>query len=253
MNFVYPLGKGTVDDNIELRISLRSIAYWIPEPRKIFIVGECPEWATNVIHIPFPDRSPKNKDGNMIAKVMEACNHPDMEDVFVRMSDDQVLINPNCTSISGFIDVFSFTPVYNGNLSEKADPDPKARRYRRRVFNTYQYLLKNGYSTYNYDTHAPVQITKKVYLFITEKLALEDYTQLFFGLGYLINSIYFNQIIPAKRSALSMPKNHALRLISKEFIDPSKYTFLNYNNDGFTKKLRKWLLERYPDKSKYEK
>lgn len=77
----------------ELRYSLRAIAtnarglY-----RKVWLVGDRPEWVTGVEHIEASaSRSDRGED--VRAKIAAACAHPDLADRFVLLHDDYYLID----------------------------------------------------------------------------------------------------------------------------------------------------------------
>ena len=54
MDIVIPLGTGSRWQNNELRFALRSIEKYLTGYDKIFIIGECPSYLQNIIHIPCP-------------------------------------------------------------------------------------------------------------------------------------------------------------------------------------------------------
>ena len=55
IDFLYVLGSGSEYNNLELRLSLRSIDKYAHNLGRVFIVGEKPDWIKNVIHIPVKD------------------------------------------------------------------------------------------------------------------------------------------------------------------------------------------------------
>ena len=234
MNYAYPLGTGTVDNNIELRISLRSVEKFDPDCN-VVVVGERPSWANdNLVHIPCPDINKHNNDGNMINKVLKVCDF--WEDDFVRMSDDQVVMNtPN------------FTPYWDGRLSDMAHGNPDDATWFKRIHATSRFLLKNNFTDHFFDLHCPVRINATQYGDTMNKL---DKYYLFYDRGYLINSIYFNMIGLNQ----GVGAKHVVRLRT-ELFDPEyieRFTFLNYKNRSFTKQLRKYLLSKFDKPSKFE-
>ena len=69
--YVIPLGNGSLADNLELKFSLRSIEKYVSGISHIVIVGNCPEWLTNVEFQPMKDLSNKFvfRDNNIREKL----------------------------------------------------------------------------------------------------------------------------------------------------------------------------------------
>lgn len=239
MTFVYPLGSGSKHDNLELKISLRSIEQHCTVG-DVFVIGERPHWlSSDAHHIPFPDHSKHNKDGNMIQKILQVCRYDWVSPFFVRMSDDQVVLS----------DYPDFTPYYYGKLENAAEENDGDWGKRAKV--TVELLREKGMPTWNYDTHAPVIVWKEGFKNIMDGI---DQYFAFFDRGYVINSLYYNHHFD-KTGLPTFPKphKHVLRLLDADFVDPEGFTFLNYNDYGFTPKLQKWLLNRFPKPSIFEK
>lgn len=90
-DLVYPFKDVSGTD--ELRYSLRSLATNADGLfRKVWIVGEPPEWATNLEQIPHRDRPGKMEDFR--ARVTAATAHPGVSDTFLLMNDDFYLARP---------------------------------------------------------------------------------------------------------------------------------------------------------------
>lgn len=238
MTFVYPLGSGSKHDNLELKISLRSIEKFAGE---VFVIGEKPHWITGVQYVPFPDHSKHNKDGNMIQKVLKVCGYDWVDDIFIRMSDDHVVLS----------DHPKFHPYYYGLLDSVASGDLNSDSWKNRALCTVMLLRENDYPTWNFDTHAPVVVNKHKFVEVMDGI---DKYFAFYDRGYVINSLYFNMCTGKYGDVYNqLPDKHVLRLLDDCFIDPDGYTFLNYNDYGFTDKLKKWLLNKFPEPSRFEK
>lgn len=85
MDIVYPLGTGSTWNNNELRYSLRSLKHM--EHDRVFIVGECPDWAVNVCHIPAEDPYEDQPQLNVQHKLRTLLS-TDVSDDFILMNDD---------------------------------------------------------------------------------------------------------------------------------------------------------------------
>lgn len=93
IDVVIPLGARSTQKNKELRFALRSIEKHLTGVGNVFIVGECPEWATNIIHIPLTE-DPRNRyrDRNIMLKMLEACKDDRVSDDFLMVHDDHFLL-----------------------------------------------------------------------------------------------------------------------------------------------------------------
>lgn len=88
-DLVYVVRPG--DDNEELRFSLRSVAANLKH-RKVWVVGHCPQWVTNVETIeldPLPD-----KYDNIVQSLRAACECDEITDTFIGMNDDYFVMKP---------------------------------------------------------------------------------------------------------------------------------------------------------------
>jgi hypothetical protein len=70
IDVVYILGTGSYWRNNEIRFSLRALERNLRGIRKIWIVGDYPDFIKNINHIPFKDELLNNADGNIIRKVL---------------------------------------------------------------------------------------------------------------------------------------------------------------------------------------
>lgn len=104
-DLVYPF-KATAGDD-ELRYSLRSVAAHADGLfRKVWIVGDVPEWATSVEQI--PHHPLPNKVEDFRARVAAAAGHEGVTSKFLLMNDDFFLARP----------VASFEAFHSGPSSE---------------------------------------------------------------------------------------------------------------------------------------
>ena len=100
IDIVYALGTGSGWSDNEIRFSLRSIFKNLTNIGQIFIVGEKPAGLKGFIHVEHPDEfSSTNADGNIIRKVLRACQDPRVSEKFLFINDDHIIINP-CVPIA---------------------------------------------------------------------------------------------------------------------------------------------------------
>lgn len=172
MDIVIPLRKSANDD-IELRFALRSIEQYILERGNIFIVGYCPKWLSNIIHIPaddYPDR--RFRDNNIFRKITLACDDQRVSDSFCVASDDHFLLKP-----------FSGQPVYSTTLFYHMNNYRSTSTYRNTLLNTIR-ILPEG--SLNFNLHCPIVYNKELFVRSVGSLNWKV------AHGYAINSVYCN-------------------------------------------------------------
>lgn len=89
MDIVYTLRNNY--DGEELIYSLRSLKN-IPHDR-VFLVGGCPSWAQNIIHIPTEQTGTKWE--NSVSNIKTACKDSRLSDDFILMNDDFFILEPS--------------------------------------------------------------------------------------------------------------------------------------------------------------
>jgi len=129
---LYVLGSGSQYDNLELRLSLRSLEQNCKDLGRVFIVGYKPKWIQNVVYLDEQDNLEREK--NVFKKVLRACESGISEN-FLFMNDDFYMMKPfNIESypyfVNGFVryvanpsrwqEIFNKTIVY---LQEKTKKD----------------------------------------------------------------------------------------------------------------------------------
>ncbi|MFW5831564.1 MAG: hypothetical protein ACOCVA_04885 [Prolixibacteraceae bacterium] len=238
---VYVLGTGSAWKNNEIRFSLRSIQKNLKGYRNVFIVGELPGFLKNVIHIPAKDifEPGKNADGNIITKVLAACNHPDLSDDFLFINDDHLVIKP--------INVENVPPLHKGDMTTFPPKYWKLNHWRGRLERTMKILQKRGLSTLHFDCHTPILFNKHRFPEIVKQF---DYQN---DIGYTMKSLYGNVEYPdgpfLTDQKKTVFKNYSLEDLKTRLSAP---TFMSFNDDGLNKPLKWWLISNFPSKSKYE-
>ena len=95
VDLVYKIGSKCDWSNYEeLRYSIRSAMENFEDLGKIYIIGNSPEWIdkNHVIYIPCEDPYKRNKDANLINKLILACSNERLSNSFVNMSDDMFFL-----------------------------------------------------------------------------------------------------------------------------------------------------------------
>lgn len=226
MTVVYPLGKGSVLKDYELRMSLRSIEKHLTGFDKVIIVGDLPDWIQNIEHIQAGDPS-KIGDENIMKKLTKACNDPRVSDPFLYFNDDHFLMT--------YFQAETLPNFYHSTLDDyfkKRGPDI----YGRRADNTAKRLKEKGFPTKFFDTHTPISIDKESFIKNVSE-APWDKT------SFLVKSLYANSIniegTEEPDYKLQQPPQRPVKVFS---------TFPHMKCS-----VTRYLKEQFPTISKYEK
>jgi hypothetical protein len=239
MDVVIPYSREENWQGNELRYCIRSLSEHLEDISKIYIVGYKPEWLINVIHIPFEDTWKRNKDANIIAKILKVCNREDSSNELLFISDDQILLRKsNSTSI---------IPLWWEDLSLRNWS--RRNRWVERLERTYLKLKQEGLSHYNYDTHIPVILDKSKFINIMSK-----YDWHIDGKGYTINTLYFNNL-DIQKIKLDNDKAVFEKEININTINNliEKASYMGWNNKGLNDNLKTVIKTLFPNKSIYER
>lgn len=236
-SIVIPLGKGSKWKNNELRYALRSFERHLSNVGEVFIVGELPDWITNVVHIPAKDNTEiAFKERNIYNKIVIACGCTDITDDFFFANDDHILLSD--------FDVNNFPTFHKEDLWEYAKRNKENPEYYRTLANSITYLVQNGFRQDNYDTHVPIIYNKEKFKKL-EKLNWDE------PQGYAIKSMYCNMNgingvynEDVKCGSLGESKEWLLNRISNK-----KYFSLTHFVNVDMKDI---LQELFPTPSKYE-
>jgi hypothetical protein len=205
----------------ELRYSLRSLKN-IPHDR-VFIVGDKPEWIQNVIHVPFEDFNFTNKDCNIIAKLLKVCQ-TDISEDFIQMSDDMIICKP--------VDADYFRePIVLEKFTAMG-------KWMTKYKNTVKVLKSKGKQGICFEAHCPYVLNKLTYPEILAKFEWKT--------DILGNTAYFNYLgKEGKKGGVLRFKGVGKFIYDNEVI-------LNYNDNGLTQDVKKFICERFQEKSIYE-
>ena len=239
---VYPLGVGSKWDKNELRYSLRSLEANFAELGNVYVVGYRPEWLAGAIHIPCDDPLPRNKDGNIIRKILRACRTPELSEEFLQVSDDQILLRP-----LSFAELRPYNVI---DLAGVAQSWFSGGAWAKRMERTCQWLRARGRTTYHYDSHIPQPMSKDGCCRVMAECDFEE------GIGYAINTLYFNSLeLPEHRPVRDRRAVFELSCRSAAAIRRRLFgkTYLNYFDPALNEGLKRALAELFPHKSRFEK
>lgn len=241
IDLVYILGTGSKWKDNEIRFSLRSVEKNLLGVRKIFVIGEKPSFFTDkVIHIQYPDfLSSDNADGNMTLKILRACEEKGLSDDFLFMNDDFIV---NKRMIASEIPW-----MHKGNFNTRPAFFWTQKLYRFRLKKTFDILREKGYTTLQYDYHAPMLMNKKHFPEVMSEFDFQS------DIGYTFRSLYGNVMQlpaePVNGRKITVYKSYSLKELRPKL---ENALFVGYNDKGLNPSFKWWLTENFPEKSKYE-
>lgn len=217
----------------ELKYALRSIEKHLSGVGQVFIVGDVPEWTTNIIHLPFEQTrgNIKWKERNIYEKVLAACNDERVSERFLFMNDDHFL----CSDY----EAGEFPYYWHATLG--ISEQKRYGDYKETLRNT---LGITGQRMQDHDCHCPTLYSKYGF----KKLSQLDWKQHF---GYAIKTMYafFNNLEGEQTEDLKIKEQLCFQQLLK-IVETRDWFSINDRalNDGM-KILLKYL---YPKKSKFE-
>ena len=248
MDLILPLGKGMTWD-LELKYVLRSWDKYYEDLGKVFLVGDIElikkknPRLKNVKLVQCDDPFKRNKDANIIRKVIKVIDTEELSDPFIRASDDQYLLKKTD----------SFPPLYSQDLKEKPrEWWQKGSRWKNRLKRTHRILSVKNKTTFNYDVHFPLETGhdfKKI-------METYPYTK---SIGYTINTLYFNNALTEHVKAESIREMIEIPVRDEEKIKErlKGKTFLCYSGKAgdaaLTDELKNVIIKKFKKKSKFEK
>ncbi len=239
---VYILGTGSTWANNEIKYSLRSLARHLYIARHVYIVGELPRWGiTEVRHIAFPDPH-RNRERNIMEKIMQACLDERISDDFLFMNDDHFFLQNYQTNAFPFYHQGDIWPHY-----EKKNPN---QRYARAMYNTFTLLKEHNLTTRHYDVHYPIMINKAQFIQVYKRWQNEwDWER--FSDGFIVKSLYCNTVGVSGKQITDCKMN---RYMGQEEIDNflKEKSMFSIADIALNDALFNTFNKLYPNKSKYE-
>lgn len=218
---VIPYKKST---GIELKYCLRGIEKFLPGA-SVLLIGEKPEWLTNVEHIPFESAKEMCfKEKNIFLKILEAKRD------FLFFNDDHFLLQPFSKE----------TYHYSGTLVKQMAEYGSNYNWIT-LHNTIDIIGDAD----NYYRHGPIYCRYR----ILEALALFDWDKPW---GYCVKSLYchYAGIKGTEYPDLKIrwPKPlHEIKLLT------TGRQYFSTGNPAINEDMIAFLEETYPDKSHFEK
>ena len=253
----------------ELRYSLRSLEANLKEDFEAVIIGEAPSWLKEDSYILIPqiriDRIEQTVNFNILQKLEILANHTDVNAEFVRFDDDMFLLKP--TNYEWFK---SNRHVILDFFSYKAQIAPH-NNYALSVKNTIELCRKRHLPTWNHNLHMPRLMNKKnlydMFLntsviasrFHWETLYANTYLPENFEPHYLMKEDFnkigyygvldeFGTLIPEEQTYEEFKEwtdLHQMLSVDDAGFENAQHGEVNY--------IKKYLEEKFPTKSRFEK
>lgn len=244
MDILYVIGRGSKWDNNELRYSLRSIEKNCKNVGRIFIAGYCPWFINkkNVVYVPVEDKY-DCKHKNIMRCIERVVKDYDISDDFLYSSDDHFYVQ--------HID-FDNYPFYRKPYELPSVEDEK-NSYNMTLFHTRKLLLDANLPAYNFSWHGNTHFNKTLFLepefmalwnkgYNTPRGIEPSITMLNYWLSRVPFEITVREDIKFPTELVPDMLNNIVK--QRECIScASKAPEL----------LKRWLMNQFPHKSKYEK
>jgi len=225
----------------ELLHSIRSIQLNFIGEKKIFVVGDNPK-IRNVIHVPCSQITNVKhaKALDSIKKLTKIVNTPQINDDFVYMYDDIILLKK--TDIKPFKVILARD--YPKKMAEYFKRGHKPSPHWYNTFTkTIRQLKSEGLPVWDYETHLPRIYNKEKVRAIIDKYNLNESP-------YLFNTLYFNNYCPAPDTSLIKSPHYKAEVYHAykyKYIEKMCFPklFMNYNNAGLNSELQKFIKDNF--------
>ncbi len=228
MDIVIPVGTESRWADNELRFTLRSIEKNLTGYCKVYIVGWCPPWVQNVVHIKKDDRAGK-KQFSIYSKTKAAFEHPECSDSILFWNDDHFLM--------GSMDVKDFRYWYDGTIDE----------WGQKAIGNYKGAIQNtagikGINRFYTDIHTPIIYQRAKFMALDQLDWSKEYV---IKTAYTMNEMGNFEYLPDLKVNKAMPYEQWVgKIEGRKWLSIGPY--------GVCAGLVQLLTEHFPKRSKYE-
>lgn len=234
MTIAYILGDGSKHDNLELRLSLRSVEKHL-NPDKVIVCGHDPGFLSDkVTYIPNqPEKKENDAAWGIKENLLALCNHKETPDEFILLNDDYFILQP----------IKDFPYYHKGGLREAMERIVSGVFFGH-LLATVTVLEKKKLPTKHFDGHWPILYDKKKLFNIINEIDWDV------PLGSTIRSMYCNTLGIEGEYADDVKAN-------KPIVDWESFCngkqLVSVGDESFDRNCRTYFLSLYPAKSKFEK
>ncbi len=257
MDILY-IFKHSPNDDFEIRHSLRSIEQFAPYIRKVWIYGDKPEFISNDtsliehVHCEATSRvlGVKPPVANFFLLLFLGSLIPDLSFEYLHFCDDIYFLKHHPIEEAR-------KDRYLQDLSKVSNRGHGL--WKDSLWRTYDLLVRLGYTGYNFETHTPLYLTRKRVL-----AAYCDFKD------FVTEDRFYGMLGPTAilNHACKMEKMNLINLSEEKsrcgfWGKPPSYEevvrqsegkmYLNFDDAAFGEAIRKFLMERFPKRSRYEK
>jgi len=237
MDILYVLGRGSEWEDNEIRYSLRSVEKHLRDVDKVWIIGQCPDFLTNVNHILMEDES-LCKETNIYKKILRGCQENELSEDFLFMNDDH-FFNHDYSTIN-------FPYYYKGDILTVVRKKRQYNNYGKYCDKTMRILHSLGHPTKYFDVHTPIIYNKRKFIDVMTKY---DWSS---RIGMIVKSLYANSLrIDGEESNDCKINLFYTEDVFEDLIKNEKIWSVGAVAAG--KELKNVMDKMYPNKSKWEK
>ena len=236
IDVVYFTVMRSLNNHLDFRSSLRSMDMCLKGVRNVYVIGYLPDWCKNIHHISEKPKYRKNKDANIIEKMIYCCKELNLSYPFLFMNDDHFLTEE--------FQAIEYPFYHKGELK----PVSPNQIYCQRIRTTKSMLLEKGRPVFNYDIHTPILIYKDKFLEAFEGI---DYVTTFMVMKswYVNNWEGFDKGVQISDCKFSANERRDLQTLKPMVMQRPCFTA----DDIISKQVQNLLYCLYSDKCKYEK
>lgn len=258
MDIVY-LYRRSINEDFEIRYSLRSVERYMPYVRKIWIFGDRPAFLVDdtslIEHVPHDYiAAPMGFDvpvRNFFLLLFLSSLIPGLSEEYLRFSDDFVLLGD-----------LSEEDARKNRYLQEMDAIPPSRRkggsWGDALWYTYDKLKELGYPALNFETHAPCYLTRKrvwdAYAAFRPYVSQERFGGMLGNTAIMNHAYRHEAFVPVNiQTENSLCGFHKQQVGYEALVNACRRKlFMNYDEWVVGPGLLQFLVEKFPDRSRYE-
>ena len=248
MDILYILGTGSKHDNIEIRMSLRSICKYGKNIGRVIVAGDPLDWMSDeVVKVPIPVKFDR-KHHEMMNRVQYCVQHGIVDGEFLVSSDDHFYVKPTD---------FANYPYYVKSLKlrERATKGTRSYGYHLSLKQTRELLERNNMPTIDFEQHCNTHLHAKV---------CRDFKWLL-DASYLLErgspptTLVMNAWLTTNYAPTKLIKRRDVKLRTEQTVEDMRAAIgdqecFSISDSIFaTDAMMDFFREEYPEKCRYEK